>query len=167
MPHHCFFRHPRSLFARLLAACLIASVAHAAPSDETRLSTYRLNMNTLKKMEAASANIAAAIRQQPSLASDDDSEDDLSLSEMVAAYNSRPALRQGILKAGLSTDEFVLCALSLMQAGMTAALVQNLPPAKQGKAIADSGTPAANVEFYRQNKTYLDAMGKRLQALKQ
>ncbi|WP_144401704.1 hypothetical protein [Isoalcanivorax pacificus] len=140
------------------------SAAHAQP-DEARLASYRLSMPVLKKMDAAIANLADVMQSDAGLLTEEDREDAESISDIADLYRSRPALRRAIEEAGLSVDEFALCLMSWLQAGMASAMLQNASPAERDRMIERSGAPLENVRFFEANADYMRALGSRVQQL--
>ena len=155
-------------FGNLLIAAIVLvtslSAAHAQP-DEARLASYRLSMPVLKKMEAAMENLAAATRDDAALLTEEDREDAESIADIAELYRSRPVLRRAIESAGLSVDEFALCLMSWIQAGMASAMIQSASPAERDRMIERSGAPVDNVRFFEANTAYMQALAQRMRQL--
>ena len=155
-------------FGKLIITAILLvtslSEAHAQP-DEARLASYRLSLPTIKKMEAAMSNVADAMRDNAALLTEADREDAESIDDIAELYRSRPALRRAIESAGISVDEFALCLMSWLQAGMASAMLQNASPAERDRMIERSGAPLENVRFFEANIEYMQAVGRRMQAL--
>lgn len=151
-------------FALLFGFALMAR----ADDDAERLAQYRLNTATFKKMELALTNLAAVVQADPTLAQDPENEDDMdTIAAMSAFYNARPPLRAAIERSGLSVDAFSLCLMAWVQASIAHGFSEHLPPESRAKMLADSGVPAANVEFVKANKDYLKRLEPKLKALSQ
>lgn len=161
-------RSRRLVLARTFLAVTAAAwglPALASDPDAERLARFRLDKPTLVKFEAALDGMAEAVKKNPGLVKDGPGKDDPTIADMAAFYNSKPPLRDAIVKAGMTPDSFALCMMSWVQAAMAHGFTQSLPPARRAKAVADAGVPQANVDFVAANKAHLDAVGAKIKAL--
>ena len=155
----------RASFAVL--ALLVASSAGYAKSkgdDQAELENYRLTMPVLKKMGQVQENIFASIKKDPSVATKykkglDDA--DQSLDATVKKMDGVPELKQAITKAGLTTREFLLATVAMLQAGMAGAMLQH----SGGDASKLPPGVRANMKFLEDNRAALEQMQKRTQEI--
>lgn len=134
----------------------------AASADEREIAAYRLSEAALAKYIRASRALAALARpasadtaEDADDAEDDDEEgdDDMSIAELTAMYDTIPGAKRAITGAGLTTREFVVFTLTLFQAGMAAWLVE-----QQGWDKLPAGWSRDNVVFYQRHKAQLDSL---------
>ena len=168
MTHSLTLHTPRhAVVARMLAALLACLMAWPAAGDDdmARLSSHRLELGTLQKLEKALDHMILAVKRDPTLARRSSDDSDPSISDLVAYYDSKPAFKAAIARAGLSTEEFVVCMLAWVQASMAEAFTQSMAPAQKAKALSQSGVPPGNVDFVSTHKAYLTSVGNKAKAL--
>ena len=124
------------------AVCIVIGFAGARADDTQEITNYALSAAGLSKYAQATKNLAAL----PDGCADDDSDAETdSITAMVARIDSVPGATAAVKSAGLSTHEYVVFSMSLLQNGVAAwALTQpggTLPP----------GTSKANVDFVNQH----------------
>ena len=151
----------RALAVAAVALLVLAGNAPAQDADTKEVAAYRFTEATFAKYLRASRALAAAAKSMPvdtaSDARDEEDEGDTdsgtkSLAEITAGYDSIPEARRAITSAGLTTREFVVFSFALLQAGMAAAVVEQVGWANLPPDIARS-----NVEFYQRHKATLDS----------
>jgi hypothetical protein len=150
----------RASFAVL--AVLVASPAVRADSkaDEAAIENYRLTMPVLKKMVQVQENLFAAIKKDPSVATRYKRVieiSDESLDATVKKMDGVPELKQAIAKAGLTTREFLLATVAMVQAGMAGAMARQ-PRADTSKLPANV---RANMRFLEENQAAIAQLQKR------
>jgi hypothetical protein len=156
----------RSAFSLMLAAPFTISTASAQAADDKdskAVSSYTLTMPKYKKLMQAMVNIGKAAQKDTALASAIEDSGNKSLDQMTAALNAKPPIRNAITSAGLTSREFAVAELALLQAGMSYGLM------KQYKLTADSvhkatGVSMANLEFYRTNEAEIEKLTKQMEA---
>ena len=156
----------RSLLLGLACLGLLASCAKPAATDGTQAaahpaasfdatspySTFELSMARIDAMLIAQSSMAAAVKQDPSLASamkPVEGEDGVRYAQRLEAT---PALRAAIEKSGLTARDYVLTSEALVTALMT----QEAMASGKLKAIP-RGVNRQNVEFVRANREALAA----------
>ena len=125
---------------------MVALAAFAAPearalnlndADARELRAYTLTESTFDRYAEATRNLSGVQIQ-----SCDDESAVASIDEAAARLDAVPAARSAVHRAGLTSREYVVFALSLLQSGLAAnALAQldaDLPP----------GVPLENLDFY-------------------
>jgi len=153
--------HSRASFAVL--ALLVASSTGQAKSkgdDQADVENYRLTMPVLKKMVQVQENLFESIKKDPSVATKYQRVieiSDESLDATVKKMDGVPELKQALAKAGLTTREFLLATVTMVQAGMAAAMARQ-PRADPSKLPANV---RANMKFLEQNRAALAQMQKR------
>ena len=155
------------VFTLMLAAPFAISTAAAQSGKEDKdskaISSYTLTMPKYKQLMQAMLNLGKAAQKDPTLASAIEESGSKSLDQMAAGYNAKPSVRQAIADAGLTSREFAVGQMALLQAGMSYGVM------KQYKLTADSvhkatGVSIANLEFYRANEAEIDRMTKQMEA---
>ena len=130
-------------------------LAQAQDADAQEVLRYTLTEAGLAKYSQASKQLAA-LPDQGRGACDEDDTEAKSLDQMAAKLDSVPGARAAIQSAGMTSREYMVFSLSLLQNGMAAwALSQpggTLPP----------GVSRANVDFMKKH----DAELKQLERLK-
>lgn len=149
----------RRFLITLLAAGVIswiaadASLAQSSTESDTReVNNYVLTEQSLANFTQASSKLHALEDQTTGNCAEGENPE--SLDEMAARLDAVPGATQAIESAGMTTREYFVFSLSLLQNGMAAwALEQpggELPP----------GTSMANVEFYRAHETEFQQLGR-------
>jgi hypothetical protein len=143
-------------------AVLVAFAAPRAKADDTaEVQNYRLTMPVVKKFERVQESLYQSIRKDPSLATkydktpDDGS--DQSIAATVKRMDAMPELKQAVVKAGLTTREYLLATLAMLQVGMAHAM-------SQSRGADTSKLPAnvrANLKLMEQNKAEFDRIQQR------
>jgi hypothetical protein len=155
-----------AVLSLMLAAPFGISTAGAqgnGDKDSKAVSAYTLTMPKYKKLMQGMLNIGKAVQKDSALGSAIEDSGNKSLDQMTAAYNAKPQIRNAIAAAGLTSREFAVGLMSLLQTGMSYGLM------KQYKMSADSvhkatGVSTANLEFYRANEAEIDRMTKQMEA---
>jgi hypothetical protein len=143
----------RSLFAVLALFASSPAVHAASKSDDlAELQNYRLTLPVLKKLGQVQENIYDSIKKDPSVAtkyqSDRDHGSDQSLEGAVKKMDAVPELKHAIDKAGLTTREYFLATMAMVQAGMAQMMLK-------GAGADASKLPSgvrANMKFMEQNQ---------------
>ena len=136
----------------------VAGAAHAAgditAEDNKMLHNYVLTMPKVKAYEAATENMMAAGKSDPSLQAEGErmsSEPDKTLTDVRAKFAHHPRLYAFYAKQGLSMDDAMLIPLTLM----SACTVVQYP--QIGAKMADS-VSGSQIAFCKQNTAALKAM---------
>lgn len=151
----------RSLTVAAVALLVLAGKSPAQDADTKEVAAYRFTDATFAKFVRASRALATLSKSMPVDTSGDarDEEDEgdsesgtMSIAAITARYDSVPEARRAITSAGLTTREYVVFSFALLQAGMAAAVVEQvgwdkLPP----------DVPRSHVEFYQRHKATLDS----------
>jgi len=146
------YHTPGSIGVCTALLALAGSLAFAqADRDNQEISHYTLTESGLTKFAAATQNLEKAGESSPAKC-DDDGESPASLDKFVAQIDATPKAKAAIQSAGMSTREYVVFSMSLLQTGLAAWGVEQgakLPP----------NVSKANVDFYKAHKSALEKMG--------
>lgn len=136
--------------------------AASQDADAATLAEYRLTDEGLAKFSQATRNLGAAVAADPGLEErmDKKSQDDATIAETAAIYESEPAVRKAVEDADMTSSEYVTFVYSLAQAAMGAWTMQ-----QYGEDKLPAGTPRENVDFYLANTDKIAALSKEMQAL--
>lgn len=138
------------LGAALLALAAVPAFSQA-DRDAQEISRYTLTEAGLAKYAAATQNLDKA-GESSAAKCDEDGESPASLDKFVAKIDATPKAKSAIQSAGMSTREYVVFSMSLLQTGLAAWGVEQgakLPP----------NVSKANVDFYKAHKSALEKMG--------
>jgi hypothetical protein len=134
-----------ALFAALTLLVASAAPASAQDADAAAISAYKLTETGLAKYSEATKRLSAlpnACEQEEA----DNASDSKSLNELVAQIDTTPGAKAAIQSAGLTSREYVLFSMSLLQNAMAGWAVSQpggkLPP----------GVSQANVDFVKQHE---------------
>jgi len=146
-------------------AVVLSSSSGSRADDETELQNYRLTMPVVKKLVQVQENLFASVKRDPSLATrykkNLDDAFDGSLDAAVKKFDSVPELKQAIAKAGLTTREYLLATLGVVQAGMASAMTPRSGPDTRKLP----GAIRANMKFMEENRATFADLQKRLDEL--
>jgi hypothetical protein len=151
-----------------------ASASTAGTKGDAELAdvqSYKLSMEKIDKMLAAQRILAAkakamtpAEREAMRARSDADSDPNESLDDMARKIESEPLLRDAIREAGLSSREYVLITMSMMQTGMADGVLKMRPKDNQDSLIREMKANADNIKFYREHQAEITAKSKAIEA---
>ena len=141
------------LLAALVISFLTGSPAFAQDADSQEITRYTLTEAGLAKYTKASQNLAALPGGAPGCANDDDSDSDSnSIAELAGKLDASPAAKAAVQSAGMTSREYVVFSMSLLQSGLAAwGLSQpggKLPP----------GVNKANVDFVNSHGPQIDQL---------
>jgi hypothetical protein len=153
----------RPILQVLVAAAVSLAPPLAGQTDEETLARYRLTEETLVKFTRAARGVIAAVRaDSTALGPDEGDGSPQSLAEITAAYERRPALKRAITDAAMTTREYAVFVMSMLQAAMAAWIVER----DNGKfAHVPAGIPLENVWFYQRHQAELERLGDELRGL--
>lgn len=136
-----------------------AAAPRANDPDLQRVAQFRLDDQSMAKYIKAQQAVMQVSEAHPELETQtDDSSNAKTLDETIARVDKQPLLRAALASAGMSSSDYVLCSLALMQSGIYAWGVQ-----MQGQKMWDKippGVPTENTKWVIAHKTEL----KKLQA---
>ncbi|HEX7980228.1 MAG TPA: hypothetical protein VF461_16580 [Gemmatimonadaceae bacterium] len=151
-----------------------ASTPAASAKDNAELAdvqSYKLSMDKIDKMLAAQRIIAAkakamtpAEREAMQARGESASDADESLDAMARKFDSEPIMRDAIREAGLSSREYVLITMSMMQSGMADGVLKMRPKDNQDSLIREMKANPDNVKFYREHQAEITAKTKAIEA---
>lgn len=149
-----------------------APAASQSGDEELKdIASYHLTMDKIDKYIAAERNLAAKAKSMSpeerkafEERGDQDSENDASLDDMVKKFDSEPVLKSAIQEAGLSTREFVMLTMSMMQSGMAAAVLKMRPNDNQDSLIRSMQANPENVKFYQEHEAEITQKQKAIEA---
>lgn len=143
----------------------------ASGNDLADVTNYRLTMADFDKFYAAQKNVALKMKALPAaererLQQQHDAEevpDDETIDQLAARIGKDPLMKQGIEEAGLTTRQFALLSLSMMQTGMAEAVLAMRPKDNQDSLMREMKVNPENVKFYREHKAELEQRQKAAQ----
>ena len=151
-----------------------ASATAAGTKGEAELAdvqSYELSMDKIDKMLAAQRILAAkakamtpAEREAMKARGESDSNPNESLDDMARKIESEPMLRDAIREAGLSSREYVLITMSMMQTGMADGVLKMRPKDNQDSLIREMKANPDNIKFYREHQAEITAKSKAIEA---
>lgn len=136
----------------LLAVIVCLSPAAAqdfTDADTQEVNAYRLSAASLAKYTQATEGLAQVMAENPPPCGDE--EDVESLDGMAAHLDSIPGAAEAMDDAGMSSREYALFTMSLVQSGLGAWVIREggeLPP----------GMAMENVQFFEQNQAELEEL---------
>jgi len=137
------------LCTAILALTAGAALA-AADRDTQEVSRYVLTEAGLAKYSAASTNLSKLGKS--SLTAGCDEESPASIDKVVAKADASPPVKAAIQGGGMTTREYVVFSMSLLQAGIAAWGMEQ----PGGKLPPD--VSKANVDFYKSHKAAIDKL---------
>jgi len=133
--------------------------------------SYKLSMDKIDKMLAAQRILAAkakamtpAEREAMEARGESASDPNASLDDMARKIDSEPMLRDAIREAGLSSREYVLITMSMMQTGMAESVLKMRPKDNQDSLIREMKANPDNIKFYREHQAEITAKSKAIEA---
>jgi hypothetical protein len=158
-------RASRAAGALLVAAALLSLATPAraqtvSAADEKAIASYTLTMPKFDAWIAASMEIAESMKgksEEERQAAAMDLNASASLDEIIAQLDKVPEVRRAVGNARLTTREYVILNLAVIQAMMANAMLQANP-----NAATPKGVNPANVEFMRANQAQIQARMKEL-----
>jgi hypothetical protein len=135
-----------------------APAAGENSADLRDVTRYELSMDKIDKYYAAMRNMALAMKgmsaeEREKL--DMDAGDDLSLDDYAAKLEREPAVRRAIEQAGLSTREFALLTMSMVQTGLASAVLAMRPKDNADSLMREMKVNPDNVRFLREHEAEL------------
>jgi hypothetical protein len=153
------------------ASSAAAPAAASANAELADVQSYRLSMDKIDKMLAAQRILAAKAKamtpaEREAMEARDESASDAneSLDDMARKIDSEPMLRDAIREAGLSSREYVLITMSMMQTGMADGVLKMRPKDNQDSLIREMKANADNIKFYREHQAEITAKSKAIEA---
>ena len=142
-----------------------------ADAELADIQSYKLSMDKIDKMLAAQRILAAkakamtpAEREAMEARGESASDANASLDDMARKIDSEPMLRDAIREAGLSSREYVLITMSMMQTGMAESVLKMRPKDNQDSLIREMKANADNIKFYREHQAEITAKSKAIEA---
>ena len=143
-----------------------ASAGAKGDADLADVQSYELTMDKVDKYFAVQRNLANKVkamspaeRKAAMAHKDDDNDEDSGKSDdidgMARKIDSQPQLAAAIREAGLSSREFAVMTLALMQSGMAASVMKMRPKDDPDSLARAMKANPANVRFYREHEAEL------------
>lgn len=153
------------------AAATPAAASSNGGDDLADVTSYRLSMDRIDRYLAAQRNIGAKMKaMSPSereafkARSESGDESDDSLDGMAKKFDSVPEMRDAIRAAGLSTREFALLTMSMMQTAMASSVLQQRPKDNQDSLVREMKANPDNIKFYREHEAEITRKTNELKA---
>jgi hypothetical protein len=124
--------------------------------DLADVTNYRLTMDGVNRYFDATMNVARVVQnmtpaERAAFEGPQEEEEMPTLDEMAARMEQNPAVASAVRDAGLSTREYAVIAMSMLQAGMAQAFAAMQPGADQDSLARAMGVSAENMAFMRDN----------------
>lgn len=138
--------------------------------DVKEVENYRLTPSTFGKLVQVQENMYAMLKANPNLGKKyaqegegdgDEDEPTQSLTAMAQKLDKVPEMKQAISKAGLTTRQYLIASMAMLQAAMADAVMQ-IPGADKSRVPANV---QANAAFLRAHKAEMDRMNARMREL--
>jgi hypothetical protein len=120
--------------------------------DTQEISRYVLTEAGLAKYSAATNNLSKLGKSVQSGCDDKDDESPSSLDKFVAKVDANPAAKAAIQSAGMTTREYMVFSMSLLQTGIAAWGLEQ-PGGKLPPSVSK-----ANVDFYKAHKAAIEKL---------
>jgi hypothetical protein len=145
------------------AAATPAASSSSGNQDLADISTYKLTMDGIDKFYAAQRNLGLKMKamspaeREAAKARGDESTSDLnsSLDDMVVKIDKEPVYAAAVREAGLSTREYVLVMMSMMQSSMAAGVIKMRPKDNADSLAREMKANPENVRFIQQHEAEL------------
>ena len=151
--------------------CSLTSAGSKGDAELADVQSYRLSMDKIDKMLAAQRILAAkakamtpAEREAMEARGESASDPTESLDDMARKIDGEPMLRDAIREAGLSSREYVLITMSMMQTGMADGVLKMRPKDNQDSLIREMKANPDNIKFYREHQAEITAKSKAIEA---
>lgn len=142
-----------------------ASADSKGDADLADVQSYELTMDKVDKYFAVQRNLANKLKamspaeRKAAMAHNDDNDDESDKSDDIAGMarkiDRQPQLAAAIREAGLSSREFAVMTLALMQSGMAAGVMKMRPKDDPDSLARAMKANPANVRFYREHEAEL------------
>lgn len=151
--------------ASLLVVCGFAAFAAGPTSqaaknkaDTDALQQVKISENDIAKFKVAERNLIALKKSDPKVGEKmADTPDNASIDELAQSLDSLPVVKRAISTAGLTSRQYVLMTLAIIEAMLASEYV------KQGKAVP-SDVVTANVAIVNKHQTELGSLFEQLNA---
>jgi hypothetical protein len=154
-------------FALALAVPFLFAKGAAAQGqgdkDLKAISAYTLTMPRYRQFMNAMLNVGKAAQKDSTIGAAFEGSGNLGLDQLVARYNSVPAVKSAITGAGMSPREFALAQGAFLQAGMSYGLMKQLKLSPDS-VVKTTGVSRANLEFFSANEAEITRLNKDLEA---
>ena len=151
------------------SASAAPDAAGPSPDDMTAITSYRLSMDRLDKHFAAQRNLMQAFsrmtpEEREAGKARMEAGDENSLDAMAAKYDRVPAVRKAIADAGLTSREFTVMTMSLVQAGMAASVLKMRPNDDADSLAREMKASIENIRFLQEHEAEIARKQKELEA---
>jgi hypothetical protein len=144
-------RRIASAFIVALAMLLIQPYRACAQDDASEVMAYTLTEANLAKYSAATRKLAAL--PEDADACDDDDTESVSLDQMAARLDAVPGAKAALQSAGMTSREYALFSMSLLQNGLAAWA------ASQPGGALPPGVSKANIDFLKKHDAEIKQLG--------
>ena len=153
------------------AAAASTPAASSGGDDLADVTNYKLSMDKIDRYIAAQRNItnkvksmSPAEKQAMEARNEGRNNQNASIDDMARNIDSEPMMRDAIRSAGLSTREFALITISMMQSAMASSVLKMRPQDNQDSLIREMKANPDNVKFYREHEAEITKKTADLQA---
>lgn len=150
-----------------------ATQSGSSASNEPELAditSYRLTMPKIDQWLQVQRNAATAIAAMSPAeraayrAREEQADDEKDADDMVRRLDSDPLMSKAVRDAGLSTREFALITMSVIQSGMAAAVLEMRPNDNQDSLVREMKANMENVRFMREHRQEMEQKRKAMEA---
>jgi len=153
------------------AAAASTPAASSGGDDLADVTNYKLSMDKIDRYIAAQRNITNKVKsmspaEKQAMEARNEGRDNsnASIDDMTRNIDSEPMMRDAIRSAGLSTREFALITISMMQSAMASSVAKMRPQDNQDSLIREMKANPDNVKFYREHEAEITKKTADLQA---
>ena len=148
------------------------ATAASGEQDLQTVTDYQLTMAKFDKYLAAQRNIALKAKdmspaERAAMKARESARDNSNagLDDIVKNIESEPAMLAAIKDAGLSSREFALLTVSIMQTAMASSVAKMRPNDNQDSLIREMKANPANVKFFKDNEAELTRKQKEIETM--
>ena len=152
------------------ASAATAPQAGGSPQDDmAAIAGYRLTMDKLDQHFAAQRNLMEAFKkmtpaEREAAKARMEGGDENTLDAMAAKYDRVAPVKDALADAGLTSREFTLMTMSLVQAGMAASVLKMRPNDDADSLAREMKASIENIRFLQQNEAEITRKQKELEA---
>lgn len=153
----------RLCLALAVLACgvglLLASPhANANDADTQKIEHFKLSSGVITHYAAATRALQQLSKTHPGASLEENGDKNASLTQKAAMLDKQPLLHSALAGAGMTSEDYLLCTMAVIQSSLYASLVQN----QGAKAWSDipPGTPTDNVKFVLAHEAEIEEVNK-------
>lgn len=151
-------------------AAAATQAGSGADPELADVTNYRLTMPKIDQWLQVQRNAAKAMAAMSPAeraeyrAREDQADDEKDADDMVRRIEGDPLMSKAVRDAGLTTREFALITMSVIQSGMAAAVLEMRPNDNQDSLVREMKANMENVRFMREHKDEMEQKRKAMEA---